>query len=334
MTHHIYYGETFSPVADIRAIRILLAIAAFYDYEIWQMDVKYAFLNVHLSEDLYMVQPEGFVDPKNPSKVCKLQRSIYGLKQASRSWDKRFYKEIKKKFKIDNSKHGSVPMQEKPNYRNRPDVAFAQNLCSRFQHNPSKVHLTSVKTILKYLRNTKDMVLVYRGRPEIKLKVTCYADAGFQTDKDDTKSQSVYVFVLNGYGMPLNKRPMDMLCDNAPAIVIANDLRIMKGARDYQRKYHYIREVIPPGAIVLKKVHTDDNLADPFQSQCHITSILNMLWELMYGYIKNHKKTVKNGQARTRESEEYKRSQRFKAKPEKSEPPFNPVKHGQQKVNQ
>ncbi|GJY53130.1 retrotransposon protein, putative, ty1-copia subclass [Tanacetum coccineum] len=90
------YEETFSPVADIRAIRILISIAAFYDYEIWKMDVKTAFLNGYLDEDIYMVQPEGFVDPKHPRKVCKLQRSIYGLKQASRSWNKRFDKEIKR----------------------------------------------------------------------------------------------------------------------------------------------------------------------------------------------------------------------------------------------
>ncbi|GJV39568.1 retrotransposon protein, putative, ty1-copia subclass [Tanacetum coccineum] len=90
------YEETFSPVADIRAIRILISIAAFYDYEIWQMDVKTAFLNGYLDEDIYMVQPEGFVDPNHPRKVCKLQRSIYGLKQASRSRNKRFDEEIKK----------------------------------------------------------------------------------------------------------------------------------------------------------------------------------------------------------------------------------------------
>ncbi|GKF23192.1 retrotransposon protein, putative, ty1-copia subclass, partial [Tanacetum coccineum] len=83
-------------VADIRAIRIILAIAAFYDYEIWQMDIKTAFLNGHPSEDIYMVQHKGFVDPKHPNKVCKLQRSIYGLKQACRSWNKRFNAEIKK----------------------------------------------------------------------------------------------------------------------------------------------------------------------------------------------------------------------------------------------
>ena len=79
-TYGIDYEEIFSPVADIKAIRILIAIAAYHDYEIWQMDVKTAFLNDHLNEDVYMVQPEGFVNPKYPTKVCKLQRSIYGLK--------------------------------------------------------------------------------------------------------------------------------------------------------------------------------------------------------------------------------------------------------------
>ena len=63
----------------------MLAIATFYDYEIWQMDVKTAFLNGFLKEELYMIQPEGFVDPKGANKVCKLQQSIYGLMQASRS---------------------------------------------------------------------------------------------------------------------------------------------------------------------------------------------------------------------------------------------------------
>ena len=72
----------------------MLAIAAFYDYEIWQMDVKTTFLKGFLKE-LYMMQPEGFVDPKGANKLCKLQRSIYGLVQASRSWNIRFDSVIK-----------------------------------------------------------------------------------------------------------------------------------------------------------------------------------------------------------------------------------------------
>ena len=84
-----------SPTAMAKSIRILLAIAAYYDYEIWQMDVKTAFLNGRLLEDVYMTQPEGFVCPEEPEKVCKLQRSIYGLKQASRSWNHRFDEVVK-----------------------------------------------------------------------------------------------------------------------------------------------------------------------------------------------------------------------------------------------
>jgi hypothetical protein len=81
------YDETFSLVAMLKSIRIILAIAAYFDYEIWQMDVKIAFLNGNLDEDVYMIQPKGFVDPTNAEKVCKLQKSIYGLNQASRSWN-------------------------------------------------------------------------------------------------------------------------------------------------------------------------------------------------------------------------------------------------------
>ena len=84
------YEETFSLVAMIKSIRILLVIAAHMDYEIWQMDVKIAFLNESLDETIYMVQPEGFIEKGHEKKVCKLQKSIYGLKQASRSWNLKF----------------------------------------------------------------------------------------------------------------------------------------------------------------------------------------------------------------------------------------------------
>jgi len=89
------YDETFSPVAMLKSIQILLAIAAYHDYEVWQMDVKTAFLNGNLSEDVYMTQPEGFVNPENAGKVCKLLKSIYGLKQASRSWNLHFDEVVK-----------------------------------------------------------------------------------------------------------------------------------------------------------------------------------------------------------------------------------------------
>ena len=102
------YDETFSPVAMLKSVRIILAIAAYHDYEIWQMDVKTAFLNGNLTEDVYMIQPEGFVDPKDAGKVCKLQRSIYGLKQASRSWNLRFDEVVKEFGFIKNGEEACV----------------------------------------------------------------------------------------------------------------------------------------------------------------------------------------------------------------------------------
>ena len=77
----INYDETFSPVAMLKSVRILLARKAALDYEIWQMDVKTAFLNGELEGDIYMQQPKGFIALGQEHMVCKLYRSIYGLKQ-------------------------------------------------------------------------------------------------------------------------------------------------------------------------------------------------------------------------------------------------------------
>ena len=94
-THSIDYDETFSHIVMLKFIRIILAITTYYDYDIWKMDVERTFLNGNLREDVYMTQPEGFVDPKYPNRMCKLQSSIYGLKQASRSWDLHFDEAVK-----------------------------------------------------------------------------------------------------------------------------------------------------------------------------------------------------------------------------------------------
>ncbi|GJZ79579.1 retrotransposon protein, putative, ty1-copia subclass [Tanacetum coccineum] len=188
------YEETFSPVADIRAIRILISIAAYYDYEIWQIDVKTAFLNGYLDEDIYMVQPEGEASFIIGIKIYRdRSKRLIGLSQNP------YMDKILKRYKMDNSKRGYIPMSIMYAVRcTRPDVAFAQNITSRFQQNSGELHWTAVKNILKYLRNTEDMFLVYGGNPSTELRVDCYCDAGFETDRYDTKSQTGYVFVLNG----------------------------------------------------------------------------------------------------------------------------------------
>ena len=86
----IDYTETFSPVSKKDSLRIILALVAHYDLELHQMDVKTAFLNGNLDEEIYMEQPEGFAKKGKEHLACKLKKSIYGLKQASRQWYLRF----------------------------------------------------------------------------------------------------------------------------------------------------------------------------------------------------------------------------------------------------
>ena len=282
----IDYDETFSPVAMLKSVWILLVVAAALDYEIWQMDVKTAFLNGELEEDIYMQQPKGFIALGQEHMVCKLHRSIYGLKQASRSWNIRFDQVIKlygfgnsvkvlsdvkgylkkqfdmkdlgeanyilgikllrdrknkvlalsqasyidkivTRFGMENSKRGLLPfrhgihlskeqspktpeekelMSKKP-YASavgslmyamlctRPDICYAVGVVSRYQSDPGVEHWTAVKHILKYLKRTRDYMLVYSSG---SLKTLGYTDSDFQGDIDSSKSTSGYVFTLNG----------------------------------------------------------------------------------------------------------------------------------------
>jgi hypothetical protein len=79
------FGETFAPVARLEAIRILLAFAAYKGFKLYQIDVKSAFLNSVIQEEVYVRQPPGFENPKYPDRVYKLSKALYGLKQVTRT---------------------------------------------------------------------------------------------------------------------------------------------------------------------------------------------------------------------------------------------------------
>ncbi|GJY00349.1 retrotransposon protein, putative, ty1-copia subclass [Tanacetum coccineum] len=236
-TYMVDYEETFSPVADIRAIRILISIAAFYDYEIWQMDVKTAFLNGYLDEDIYMVQPEGFVDPKHPRKVCKLQRSIYGLKQASRSWNKRFDEEIKR-------------------------FGFDQNLDEPCVY--QKASGSNVTFLILYVYDIIIMgyVFVLNGgavdwKSSKQSTIAMSATESEYIAASEAAMEAVWIRkFISGLGIvPTINEPLNMYCDNSAAIHYANEPGVQKGARHYHRRYHYVRECVELGEIRILKVH-------------------------------------------------------------------------------
>ncbi|GJX68163.1 retrovirus-related pol polyprotein from transposon TNT 1-94, partial [Tanacetum coccineum] len=82
----IDYDETYAPVARLESIRILLAYACALDFKLFQMDVKSAFLNGFINEEVYVAQPPGFIDFEKPDHVYKLKKALYGLKQAPKAW--------------------------------------------------------------------------------------------------------------------------------------------------------------------------------------------------------------------------------------------------------
>ncbi|GJX62805.1 retrotransposon protein, putative, ty1-copia subclass [Tanacetum coccineum] len=193
-TYKVDYEETFSPIADIRAIRIFIAIAAYYDYEIWQMDVKIAFLNGYLSKEVYMEQPEGEAAYILGIKIYRDRlRWLIGLCQSA------YIEKILKRFHIEIYKRGSIPMQEKlrlsksqgastpVELKRMQNVPYASAVGSIMYAIRCDLHWTTVKNILKYLGNTKDMFLVYGGDIKRELGVSCYTDAGYLTDADDLK---------------------------------------------------------------------------------------------------------------------------------------------------
>jgi hypothetical protein len=94
------FGETFAPVAHLEAIRILLVFATSKGFKLYQMDIKSAFLNGVIQEEVYIKQPPGFENPKYPNRVYKLSKALYELKQMPRAWYARL-----KTFLLD---HGYV----------------------------------------------------------------------------------------------------------------------------------------------------------------------------------------------------------------------------------
>jgi hypothetical protein len=90
----VNYMETFSSAAKMPSLHVILAMATQLDWEIHQVDVKSAYLNAKLNEEVYMIPPQGVLKPGQEGMVCKLKKALYGLKQAGREW----YKTLKEVF--------------------------------------------------------------------------------------------------------------------------------------------------------------------------------------------------------------------------------------------
>ncbi|GJV74665.1 retrovirus-related pol polyprotein from transposon TNT 1-94 [Tanacetum coccineum] len=410
----IDFEESFEPVAQLEAVRLFIAYAAHKSFTVYQMDVKTAFLYGPLKEEVYVNQPDGFVDPYHPDKVYRLKKALYGLKQAPRAWydelsnflvsngfskgsidptlfitkhgedillvqiyvddiifgstnpklSKRFGKLMHSKFDMSMmgelkfflgiqihqsprgifinqakyaqeilKKHGmtscdsiGTPMATKhldadlsgtpvdqTKYRSmvgalmyltasRPDIVHATCYCARYQAKPTEKHLTAVKRIFRYLKDSINMGLWYPK--DTGFELTAFSDSDHAGCLDSRKSTSGGIQFLGGdklvswsskkqdctsmssaeaeyvslsaccaqvlwmrtqltdYGFHFDKIPM--YCDSKAAIAISCNPVQHSRTKHIDVRYHFIKEQVEKGIVELFFVGTEYQLADLF----------------------------------------------------------------------
>ncbi|GJY88526.1 retrovirus-related pol polyprotein from transposon TNT 1-94 [Tanacetum coccineum] len=265
------FEESFTLVARLEAIRIFLANAASKNMSVYQMDVKTAFLNGELKEEVYVSQPEGFVDPDRPHHVYRLKKALYGLKQAPRAW----YDTLLKFF--------------------WPRILRYINL------SPVKKHIEAVKRVFRYLQGTINMGLWYPK--DTAMALTAYADADHagcqdtrrstsgsaqflgdklvswsskkQTSTSISSTEAEYIAMsgccaqilwmrsqLSDYGFAYNHIPL--YCDNKSAIALCCNNVQHSRSKHIDIRHHFIREQVEKGVVELYFVRTEYQLADIF----------------------------------------------------------------------
>nr|GEX62498.1 hypothetical protein [Tanacetum cinerariifolium] len=398
------FEESFAPVARLEAVRLFIAYAVNKSFTVYQMDVKTAFLYGPLKEEVYVNQPDGFVNPYHPDQFYRLKKALYGLKQPPRAWynelsefllskgfskgsidptlfitkhrgdillvqiyvddiifgstnpnlSKRFEILMHSKFEMSMmgelklflgiqihqsprgilinqakyaqeilKKHGmtscdtvGTPMATKHldadlsgtlvdqvKYRSmvgalmyltasRPDIMHATCYCARYQAKPTEKHLTAVKRIFWYLKDTIHIGLCYPKDTDFNL--TAFSDLDHAGCLDSRKStsgaKSEYVSLsascaqvlwmrtqLTDYGFHFDKIPM--YCDSKAAIAISCNPAQHSRTKHINVKYHFIKEHVEKGIVELFFVETEYQLADLFTKALPIERVLRIFLE-------------------------------------------------------
>nr|GEW82051.1 ribonuclease H-like domain-containing protein [Tanacetum cinerariifolium] len=362
------FEESFATVARLEAVRLFIAYAAHKSFTVYQMDVKTTFICGPLKEEVYINQPDGFVDPYHPDKVYRLKKALYGLKQAPRAWydelfnflvskgsinptlfitkhgedillvkiyvddiifgstnpklSKQFKKLMHNKFEmsmmeelkfflgiqINQSPCGIFINQAKCaqkiliKHASRLDIVHATCYCTRYQAKPTEKHLTAVKWIFRYLKDTINVGLWYPK--DTSFELTAFSDSNHAGCLDSGKSTSGGIHFLGGdklvswsskkqdctlmssaeaeyvslsaccaqvlwlriqltyYGFHFDKIPM--YCDSKKAIAISCNSVQHSRTKHIDVRYHFIIEKVEKGIVELFFFRTEYQLADLF----------------------------------------------------------------------
>nr|GEY86501.1 retrovirus-related Pol polyprotein from transposon TNT 1-94 [Tanacetum cinerariifolium] len=323
------FEESFTTVARLEAVRLFIAHVAHKSFTIYQMDVKTAFLYGPLKEEVYVNQPDGFVDPYHPDKVYRLKKALYGLKQAPRAWydelsnflvskgfskgsidltlfvtkhkgdillvqiyvddiifgstnpklSKQFEKLMHSKFEmsmmgelkfflgiqihqsprdvdlsgtpVDQTKYYSMVGALMYLTASRPDIMHATCYCARYQAKPTEKHLTAVKRIFRYLKDTIHMGLCTSGGIQFlggdKL-------VSWSSKKQDCTSMS---------SVEAEYVSLSACCAQAAIAISCNPVQHSR-TKHIDVRYHFIKEKVEKGIVELFFVGTEYQLADLF----------------------------------------------------------------------
>nr|GEU98312.1 retrovirus-related Pol polyprotein from transposon TNT 1-94 [Tanacetum cinerariifolium] len=236
------FKESFAPVARLEAIRLFITYAAHKSFTVYQMDVKTTFLYGPLKEEVCVNQPDGFVDPYHPDKVYRLKKALYGLKQAPRvcvgtPMATKHQDADLSGTPVDQTKYRSMVRAFMYLTASRPDIVHATCYCARYQAKPTEKHLTAVKRIFWYLKDTINLGLWYPK--DTGFKLTAFLDSDHAGCLDSRKSTSGGIQFLD-YGFYFDKIPM--YCDSKAAIAISCNPVQHSRTKHIDVRYHFIKK--------------------------------------------------------------------------------------------
>ncbi|GJZ67538.1 retrovirus-related pol polyprotein from transposon TNT 1-94 [Tanacetum coccineum] len=221
--------ESFAPVAGLEAFRIFVSYVAHKSFPISQMDVKTAFLNGLLKEEVYVSQPDGFVDLDHPEKVYRLRKALYGLKQAPRAW----YDEL------------STFLMSKGFTKDIDHVRFLDTRKST----SGGIQFLGEK-LVSWMSKKQDCTAMSTAEAEyVVLSASCAQVMWMRTQ-------------LKDYGFDYNKIPL--YCDSQSAIEISCNPVQHSRTKHINVRYHFIKEQVEQGIIELYFVRNEYQLADMF----------------------------------------------------------------------
>nr|GEV54182.1 retrovirus-related Pol polyprotein from transposon TNT 1-94 [Tanacetum cinerariifolium] len=306
----IDFEESFAPVARLEAVRLFVAYVAHKSFLVYQMDVKTTFLYGPLKEEVYVNQPDGFVDPYHPDQIYRLKRHYMDSNKLQERGiqihpsphfifinQAKYAQEILIKHGMTSCDSNGTPMAtehldvnlsgtpvDQTKYRSmaralmyltasRPNIIHATCCCARCQAKPTEKHLTAVKRIFRYLKNTINMGLWSPKDTRGDKLVNWSSKKQDCTSMSLAEAKYVSLFAccaqvlwlrtqLTYYGFHFDKIPM--YCDSKAAIAtLCNPIQHSR-TKHIDVRYHFVKKQVEKGIVELFFVETEYQLADQF----------------------------------------------------------------------